>query len=101
MWMTRTETPPPAMVPGPSHVGQLSPPGGEPETVGEHLKCGHQWGLREGGSLGGGVWGSRGPAPHRTPQWEPPGKLSPLPPHPQPPHTPGPSREDRHLCLGG
>lgn len=61
MWMTRTETSPPAMVPGPSHVGQLSPPGGEPESVGEHLKCGRQWGLREGGSLGGWGLGLKGP----------------------------------------
>ena len=89
--MTHTGAPPPAMVPGPSHAGQLSPPGGEPETVGEHLKCEQQCGLSEGGSLVGGVWGSRGPASpghlFRAPRWEPPGELSPLPHHPQLPHT--------------
>lgn len=42
MRMTHTEvmTPPPAVVPGPSLAGHLSPPGGEPEPGGNTLNVG-------------------------------------------------------------
>ena len=89
--MTRTGAPPPAMVQAP--VMQDNFLLQEVNLrLGEHLKCGQQWGLSKGGSLVEGGSGARGAqllTGHlfRAPRWEPPGELSPLPHHPQPPHT--------------